>query len=338
MQIFQIGDIRLNLIQQEWHGYNFSSNSSSETLSTGKVVWSNTQYRPDVNSVTVEGYWLSDEYGTPGDKQNALNMLVGLPTQIFAYRNDSHNFVMWYVTSGILKSSELKEESPGVYSGSVEIEFGPYWYPLDRTLWMFSSGEKTLVVGGNKLMQYPNQKDLENLYTRWVRVERGLPVVYDPDSWLTETVAWRYPVFEVKHGWTDNIDRHNIFIDKKRWNAPPHSVYYFKGLNTTGSLTINVVKTKNLYNKVTEVTQVDLSELDTLLGDSGYTGLLPTDILIIGETTPSPGFVYRDGVVLNVVPSVTYPSTYPADLEVGDNTVYISGYSQAAWRHTFRRF
>lgn len=337
LTLFQIGDVRLNLVEQTWHGYSLISNASSERISGGKFVWSNTRYQPEVNQVTVEGYWLMDDFGGPDDKLAAVSALVGFPTQIFAYREESADFTLWLVTSGTLMEAELKEESRGLYTGYVKVEFGPHWYPVDRTLWLFSGGERSLVTGGTTITPYPRQKELQNPYHRWVRVERGLGSIYDPDQWVDEPLDWRYPSIGQRQGW-GNIDRHHVFVDKRRWNVPPHSVYFFKSLNPTGSLTLTVHKTKNLYNVVTESTSVDLTALDTLLSDNGYTGLLPTDILVIGEVSPAPGFIYRDGTVLSVVPEVIYADEYPGYLDVGDTTVYLNGYGQAAWRHTFRRF
>jgi hypothetical protein len=100
------------------------------------------------------------------------------------------------------------------------------------------------------------------------------------------------------------------------FSYPPSAIYAFTGCAATGTLSINIEKLRhgNVWNTETDTTSVSLAALDTALSNAGYTGLLTTDIIIIGDVEMRPGFIIRSGAILpGVFVETSHSSAYPGE-------------------------
>lgn len=97
------------------------------------------------------------------------------------------------------------------------------------------------------------------------------------------------------------------------WNTFPTTLYFFKSLPITDTdVTISVEQYRPYSSElmISEESVFNCQDLDTLMADKGYTGLLTTDIIVLGNLRYFPGFVIRGGTILS---DVKIDATFPGN-------------------------
>lgn len=361
LKIFQIGDTPVHFHQQKWHGWDIKSNGKVEDLLwSPQKVWQNTQFMMDVQSVKLTSVVI-DETGRLASQQiEKLKRLVGLPTTIIAY--DVMSFgdmdsclcqlqgiqaVPWYSTFGVLNSITEDEEAQGFTSITLNITANPYWSMLNRYLWNWQGGDfdpyyPPLISTPYQdfIYQYPGTDGLVPGFGdfHWSRRPVDRLVAYDPALWAKLHLNTGLP-FETGTGATWGASYHAAYCEPTEWSAPPLSLYAFKNLPTSGEVVIKVRHLEGIATVKEYITTIDLVETNMRLLAAGYPALQLTDIVYVGDCYPKPGFIVRDGVVLDTPPHVIYPEQWPGQCSVGKNGIIfvLPGFTEAAYLHTYRR-
>lgn len=112
--------------------------------------------------------------------------------------------------------------------------------------------------------------------------------------------------------------------DPMRWSAPPQAVYAFTGLLPYGTLSIQAQRSTGPWHgdDYEELSTLNLVELDAQLALQGYGGLFNSDILYVGDIFPFPGYILRNGAILeNITPGWDYSGLFPGELQCGAGRV-----------------
>lgn len=145
-------------------------------------------------------------------------------------------------------------------------------------------------------------------------------------------------------GVEDQIQR--IQIPTHLWPAPPRSLYWFRMMPGTGTITISVDGITPLGETYQNVATLDLAQLDANMAAAGFTGLDIGDQLNVGLTSRGGGYLYRwnptveEMEVINVYVPWNYTGHYPGETATGIFTTAIDGPEGIEWNqcHIFRTF
>lgn len=135
-----------------------------------------------------------------------------------------------------------------------------------------------------------------------------------------------------------------FYSDPFRWSAPPRSFYAFRGVNIEGSISLTVTRAIGYFQGqgIQEQSTLDLAQLSLDMETLGYGELQAADEIFTGLAHPFPGFVKRNGVILDGVrPRWDYPGTYPGETGQGYNIVRVDGINTAgqfAYLHDYGVF
>lgn len=161
-------------------------------------------------------------------------------------------------------------------------------------------------------------------------------VYYSPQLWadLFTTMQDTIPESGYASNWHSGTRTYMVSPNRTLWNAPPISLYAFTNCSPSGFVTIKV----NSNGQGFRVSQVALAQVHDIMTQRGYGGLLPSDILLIGDLyTREPGGVLRGDVIYSdVFPQINFQ--IPLALESGENLIEIqSGQFYHASLHFYRR-
>lgn len=358
LKLFQIGNTPIHFHQQRWHGWEAKGRSkTTEALWSHQFFFQNRQFQPDQQTLKIQSIVVDQAGRTARQQVERLKQLVDFPTTVFAY--DLHRAgalnscacgsygredMMWYSNVGILNSVNEDSDSGDYIEVTLAITVNAYWTSLNRYLWSWQGGEfdplyPPLVTTPyeNFIQQYPKIIG-EFGSSHWAKRPINKLIAYDPDLWAKQHLSTGLKL-ETGVGATWGAGNHAYYGDDEEWSAPPLSMYAFKNVPTSGTISIYVQRTKNVYDAVEDLTTINLTQTNTNLLAAGLAALQTTDILYVGDGNPKPGFIVRGGVVIEKVLSVAYPAAWPGQLSPGRNGVrfVLPGSTQAAYLHSNRR-
>lgn len=238
--------------------------------------------------------------------------------------------LIWLHNLGIIRSVDVvKTDAFEPAELRLEMEFLSFWEPLNLLIWYWGFTPEIPLDPADQSGPYrnlvsitPTANQVFNPRNRqlsmWVRRNFiDYKFLYDPLSWE----ICRKPEFSVSRTWVPG-GWYTADFSKYDWGAPPHVMYAFTKLLTTGDITIRVLREQG-WSRTEETLTLSLDQLDSDLSDAGYSGLLPRDQVLLGDVTRLPGYVRRDGELLNISPLVSYSSYWPGMLYPGQNRFFI---------------
>ena len=130
----------------------------------------------------------------------------------------------------------------------------------------------------------------------------------------------------------------NLFVDPQAWQNVD-TLTAFTGLVPTETLSIVVTKPTGPFNEdvIEETSTLDLETTDEDLAKLGHGGLRETDILYTGLVDPLPGYVFRDGEIIEGMSlRWLYPGSYPGEAINGNVSVeYAGSLGAVAYLHDY---
>lgn len=335
LHLYQIGRVSAHIHRDSlWTPYDNDAGSKTQSyLWSHRRSWPDTQYQPQPQTITEQGYLISSNQGNRSQLLQAYRQHVGIPTDIIAYDIDvgkcacaCEGELTWLHTRGVLQSVSPANANPhDLATIALKVDIEAYWEPLDPSFWKWETYFPTaaqLFAFHNCNRMFVKQK-LSNVLS-----------VYDPAGWectnISHAISWM-PI----NTW------HEIQIDPLCWPAPPRSMYALKNLPTFGEVTINVNREVGVWGDHNqEATVIDLAATHNKLVAAGRTGLLRTDIMIVGDVFGRPGFILRNGSIIeDVFVTAFYPAGWPGQISSGNSRIMINGHSQivAGFQHIYRR-
>lgn len=139
---------------------------------------------------------------------------------------------------------------------------------------------------------------------------------------------------------------YDVGLDSTYWNAPPLSMYIFRGV-AGETISITTRGTDSLLIPITRRTIIDIETTNEILSNKNILVVQETDLVIVGDFQYYNGrellknsMIVRDGEVLDVQPIVSYPDYFPAMINPsGDAKVSaIGNFSSYDMAHYFRRW
>lgn len=307
-------------------------------------------YRPVVEAqkITISGLFVADDGVSPEKLLRGLHSLGGVPqVPIIAIRYEEclhvdatrccascNPTLDWIVNYGIITSIKGDSEyqntkqswGSSVADLNITMQIGTKWKELSQYEWDYRN-DKTLNPFSQPQTVLTNSwipqsfDGLRRQYFFYKQDSGGAK--YDPSYW-----GLKYSKSYGGNG-SDFVDagKYPFFVDPQMWSAPPNSVYAITNLlSTSGSVSLKVRRSTGAFssNERFEESTLDLAQLNTDLFNSGYGGLYASDTIITGYANPFPGFILRDGNILNTKPRWSYQGLYPGETGIGYNEVSIS--------------
>jgi hypothetical protein len=367
LTLYQVGDIRLDrLVAQQWHGaaVKFSLQSKKLAGSYRHLLCSNCR-QPELYQYQVSGLVEPTICMSGREWLTNIHRVAGCPQDVFAYEllnccDDHPNCgcapssgcdLAWFQARGMITDLNVTERRVNVSEVSLSITVAPYWEAIDRINFHYVEALASPFI----MLQIPCCEDAASPMpgcevfdcsgcdpSRWQRQNYCDPntVAYDPglwDYWYGNLRPGYWAAPGVGRAWHVASGTHVVTPSSSVFNAPPRSLYAFTDLPDYGQSFIHVTR-QDEWGSVTVTTTLERGQTDTFLQQQGLTGLLPTDVVMIGDMPELPGLIIRNGVPLaNVFPIVTYSDLWPGMLSPARNRIEIRSDGLVAFRHTFRR-
>lgn len=282
----------------------------------GTINLGNRDANYNVPTVTVSGDIIgSDDYPISLVRKE-LEVLGGqkhIPFIAFELIDDFYGnnpALVWYVCFGSiatysrnfsLRSSNAIDTLPV----SLTLVLETPWKALNSTYWKYvQSGIEynyplTSVSGEAPLMG----KDIKESWIFYYLSPTDEADYYDITELITQgTSLNRYALnYTALSGLPSQL---TINTTPYVWNTFPTTLYFFKNLPTSNTdITLSVSQYRPYSSEVmiSEDSVFNCQELNTLMAVKGYTGLLTTDIVVLGNVRYFPGFVIRGGTILSDV-------------------------------------
>lgn len=366
IRIYQLGEVAVHLHQQMWHGYDLAARGKETELQwSSTTVWPDSQFIYKTRKIKIKSVLISEGGYTDKNQLELLNGLIGLPVPIIAYQDMGccgtascaceHRGsceLIWLINHGVLASIKADEnkDAIGFITVELEIEFGGFWQPLDRYLWTWQGSEYDHFCPPasnpypyfSYMTPYPDcQSVMENCCSlKWSkRPVTDCVLAYDPELWVSNLADSdvRTPYMVAQYWGGKN---HDIFSATHLFGAPPLSIYGFRGITSGGSITITVKRLKGPYTAVEEDTVINLTATNVKLASKGLATLSANDLIYVGDTHLKPGFIVRDGAIIDDVwPTTTYSGLWPGMASPGRNQVRfdLPDGCQTAYVHWLRK-
>jgi len=331
ISIYQIGNINIfghlePELKLEWEAIG----KTQTTIDSAHVIRPASRFLTKPRDFKLSTIIYNDEFRTKDMLYQQLINIAGQDTDIIAYDDLSAHVdfsrdplsqlqynageLLWLHTRGQIRSIQSSQKGM-IYEFDLKIETDPYWMPLDNILW-------TVIESAGGHNHYLNEQTLSAPYTpnqfpmaqALTRILKKRPKMFhrtnmtnfgdqfDP-TWY-ETITKRQPTLPTLGNYTDwstnSPQLVTIFVNRDSWSIPPQTVYCFKNLPASGTISIAVERETALWQTETITTTIDLATVDTAVSDAGYT-TLSTDKLIVGDTIWMPGFVLRDNTNLTQI-------------------------------------
>lgn len=285
-------------------------------------------------NVPIIGYEIENQYAPEGEE--CVDEITWL--QNFA--------VITSVDSKYEYASEKEPWNLDYLEVSLDLFLGTQWEVLNPWVWEYRDWRNRI---SNPFSEFVGQQGLDTYFNHPERFNEIIPDSYffrwDAGLFDYNPTYWGLRFSEGRTGgvgsnWT-SVGTHIANSDPLRWSGKIQSIYGFKGLSATGTISINTKQATGFFQGDYEDQEstLDLSTLDADLISAGYVGLQPDDIIITGFADPAPGFVIRDGAIItDVRPQWSYPGTYPGETGRAYNeiTTALSGTGgQVAYLHEF---
>lgn len=375
MSIFlhQIGDVVVNIHSTNVAPLRVSTprrfKGEARQLDNG-VMTTFTQVRqlPEPQEVSIEGTITCEDCLSVNEQINLLMSMGGIPyIDVIGYLpnpccgsgscsqcNDclSGHPVQWVTTRGMITNIERaatledrKLHSAHAAPVMIEMTLDPYWYPLDKFQWQVIRGTTEVDLSGLVTALQHDSAHLPYAPGNFVfrkKVYSDWHMVYRPEMWTNS--FFNPDEFTVSPYQSDTY-MYRVLPNRRRWNAPPCSVYAFRNLAPTGLLVIKVESEIGPGQIVYRTTALNLEALNTLLQQRSLTGLTPADTVYATDTLHTPGFILRNNIPLLYQGKLiklewSYPDEYPGQLIGRRNVVSFEGVTegaaQVAWSHQHR--
>ena len=329
--LYQIGNINLygHLepgLEQDWK----ATGKTQTMVDSIQTMRPASRFLTDSRTFSVKVIAYNDEFRTQDMLYQQLINIAGQDTDIIAYDDLSTQVdfsrdplsllqynageLLWLHTRGQIR--EVKQQANGKQvQFDLKIETDAYWMPLNNILWsMLNSSGGHHHYLNEATFTAPYTANLLPMAQALTRILKQQPQMFhrtkvtnwgdmlDP-TWY-QTLIKRQPTLptlgHVTDWSTDTAKIVSIFVDRDTWSVPPQTVYGFKALPATGTMTIAVERETQLWESETITTTIDLATVDTAVTDAGYT-TVATDKLIVGDTHWMPGFVLRDNSKLTQI-------------------------------------
>lgn len=333
-----------------------------------KTTYTQSYQLPDPQDVEISGTIICDNCISVSDQINRMMSLGGVPyIDIIGYLPNaccgsgectcgsiiSRSGVRWVTTTGMITkiSRAVELSDSGNHPGSamevtLSLSLDPYWYPLNHFQWDVIYGTdavddwEPLDSLSHFSGYYPLYPSRRVVFKRKHYSQFHLPYVptlwtyeyYDQDEYVVSPLQTR-------------VRSYSVYPNAARWSAPAASIYAFRNLTPTGTISIDVQSVIAPGNRQLSQSFLSLDVLDSLLDDYGHGGLLGTDIILATEGLYTPGFILRAGAPLTylgnlIIPEWSYPDEAPGQLLGRNCTVTFenlpSEYVETAWLHTYR--
>lgn len=378
LTVIQVGDVWLNVYPNEWHGYENNSRGRTQELAFSREhVFAFSPRLTTPRTIQMTGFVVANGGYSIAEHLSKINSVIGVETDIIAREfvdccddldccgscgNPKGNDVIYLQTRGFLKTCRF-EDQDGTHVANMTFETTSLWRPLNRYIWEWTTGKYPIFYKHPEtsdvwryLRPYPFWKDIaDNSCKQWLFVKR----VFQQDNWGLNPNIWHrihsnhrpnYVMTGQGWNWSEAMPYYqSINTGVSHFNAEPSSVYVFRRLPTSGTITITV---RRLYgNAIWEATE-DITTIDTAIVSAkmvaeGYGVLRPSDYIYIGDISRKPLQVYRPNVgFLPIAINISYTSELPGSLGLGANHLFIEAdlnvsvdglTPQFAHIHTFRR-
>lgn len=377
IRLYQVGDVSMHL-HHDPEDYKLSdSGKSLELAFSPRLARPQTQYMPKPRTVKIDGILLDNCSETQHETKNRLNRLIGLETDFIGYVAWDHCVdssccsccacstpghscqLIWFHNRGVLKDVSLKGTKANEIT--LTVEHNSYWKTINNAIWEFVPFRKyrtleTLTFDSTNFVK--PLPDCETIFNacdgcwQWVKRVYSTPIpMYDPATYLSIVDELRpgYPKGYRIHDWDSGTKYKNVWIDEAIWNAPPLSIYQFRGVEDRSTLEFTVRRTNAVWTSREDTVIIDLDGLNTRLVADGLLPISAGDRIVVGDVRHLPGLVIRaDGTIVDTVQiPVSYSGLWPGMLETGENEILFGnaesfdGYGQGdrafSSLHIFRR-
>ena len=370
MTVIQIGDTPVRFRSETWHGYTSSARTRTQNfLFSRDVAFSLSPRIIEPHTISLSGIAFNQGGFSAREQLQQMNRLVGVETDIIAYELQeccekgccaACGHAAWYdvvifTTRGVVQSVSMNE-SDSIETLTASIVVNTTWETLDRTRWEWAgrrpnvSGPKPTPTELWRLLKpYPFLEDILNADCSGKLFQKqhwdDESISYNPDVWYFIHNMHRpgYPRTGISTDWRNSGGSMIVNCNPDVFSAEPSSLYAFTNLPTSGEIIITVERlyANELWQHSGQVSALDLAEINTALATAGFTGLLATDTLIVGDVSRRyrPGMIIRAGVPLETFYPIQYAAEYPGATGIDKNVVYIVLPFGSEWAaiHTFRR-
>lgn len=369
MFLFQIGTARL------YHDINsddavvsrkVKSNVKSKTqVWSPEKIFSYGGHSIDYASFSITEPLLDTQFYTKPQRVSLYNNMLSQPAiDLFAYRYVSDKYVnidtgnfdplndgmIWLHNTGIVKSVTPNWKNSTL---KIELDTQPFWEPINRYHWDFvrhESASTTSTPAANAyddLSPLPGSKDFPlSAQHFWVRkFYTNELFLFDPDTWAYwhSRLPQGYPRTGSGIGLSAS-GSHSFTVPDYEWSAFTRSLYQFTEMPAQDNLVISVSSDGPYGSRLTNVAALDLSDLDTDMAAGGYTGLLQSDTIVVGDYKGKKSFIIRSSTpITDITPKWVYDGGAIGEAGLGLNSVvcaypYIgpSYNTQIAQLHNFR--
>lgn len=351
VRIYQVADVSLHFHQNVPDHKLSDSGKSLELAFSPALARPPVQYMVKPRTQKLDGMVLSNCSETFYETINRLNRLIGLEIDLIGYNLWDHCLdnsccsccacsppgkscqIIWLHNRGVLK--DVNYEGKKSNEISLTIEMNSFWKTINNAIWAFMPIRKyrTLeTLEFNASTFATALPDCETIFNscdgcwQWVkRVYSSELPMYDPTTFQTLLDELRpgYPKGYRVHDWDSGYKYKNVFIDEGIWNAPPLSVYQFRGVEDRSTLEFTVRRTNAVWTSREDTIIIDLNGFNTRLVAAGLAPVSIGDRIVVGDVRPLPGLLIRANgtIVDSVLIPVTYTGLWPGMLEPGENEI-----------------
>lgn len=366
--LYQIGDVSFHLHDQLYFGENWQARGEAqELLWSHEVRFPDTQWQPKLPSQEISGLLMGDCSWRADQILQRLKRITGRPTDLIGYSlinccepgtgscgcgGGSGCTAVWYHTTGVLKEVRPHMRPDGeTIEVSITIEYQSYWRPLSRYFWEWTDATsiprdlktvKPYRFGMKPLPRCQSMFTCNTCRQFRKRLYADNLISFDPDFWVAANCENYpgYPDTGSAETWLGNtIDKIN-FVDPSNWSAPLLSIYAFKHLSQSGQIYIQTEHSDGVWGRETDTAVLDLAVFNSQLVSAGLGGIEQDDVMYLGDVGRKPGFIIRDGVILdNPRPLPQYTGNWPGYLTPGKYrfTIRAPIGTKVAYRHDGRR-
>lgn len=372
LTICQIGDIPVRFFQQAWHGYTSSARTETETfLYSREIAFSNSARLIEEHNVTMSGVVVAWNNASVPDQLQQLQSVLGVETDIIAYElisccsagccacENGYQDILFFSTRGVLERVSASENNQ-VDQVQVSLTLDTTWKPLNRSVWEWSSSKPSVWLPQpapsnpdivDILRPYPFVMDFEASPCSGNHFQKRY---FDDPLLQYRTELWpflhsrhrpMYPSTGLGRSHSSSAPTTVVQCNRDIFSAEPSSLYSFSNfsLSPTGVITIAVQRHygNQLWQTTTQLTTIDLAQVDAELAAAGFGGLDPQDQLVTGNIPRRymPALIIRAGAILNTFVTVNYAGEYPGATGLERSRVDVTKPPNVfyGYLHTFRR-
>lgn len=335
------------------------------------VSFSNFMQLPEPQDVSITGTLVCQDCMSVADQMNRLMSIGGVPyIDVIGYipnpccSGASCNLcancrtghpVTWVTTTGIITSidRQVSLDSRNPHSSEaveirVQLTLDAYWYPINRFLW-------DVIWGTDEVDLFEQTTLLEHHAATLPKAPTGKFVFrrVNYKNWYvaTDPNLWNSTYYDPAHFTAKSFEsgtyEHIVRPDRKRWSAPPTSLYAFRNCPSSGIITIDVTSEISPGRLVEQRSTINLAQISSLLTSYSLPPIQYNDIVFATDNAFAPGYVLRNNQPIMIQNNTrllkaewSYPYQYPGQLLGRQNKVSFTGVDtyniETAWLHQHR--